>query len=134
MLQVPRAFPKDNGTISAAYAVNALEKTSNVQVTRSMIFVEFNQIFTDFRFHPNVCQFQGHRDDFMARHRSTTSNEIIVEFIAMGSFMRVSAMDTASLTEVFIQGPINADRGDLTELAKQKLAFVLAKKGHRAGR
>ena len=67
----------------------------------------------------------------MARHRRATENEIIVEFIAMGSIMRVSAMDTASLTEVFIQGPINANQDDLAELAKQKLAFVLAKKARR---
>ena len=78
--------------------------------------------------------FQGHRNSFMARHHRAMSSEIIVEFIAMGSIMRVSAMDTASLTEVFIQGPINANQDDLAKLAKQKLAFVLAKKGHRHGR
>ncbi len=93
-----------------------------------MTFIDFNQIFTNLRFHINISGFQGHRVEFMARHRSIETDEIIVEFIAMGSIMRVCAMDPATLTEVVIQGPINANRSDLTELAKQKLAFVLAKR------
>jgi len=44
--------------------------------------------------------------------------------------MRVCAMDPSSLTEVVVQGPISADRSSLAELAKQKLAFVMAKNGH----
>lgn len=48
----------------------------------------------------------------------------------MGSIMRVCAMDPRSLTEVVVQGPISADRSTLADLAKQKLAFVMAKKGH----
>ena len=52
----------------------------------------------------------------------------------MGSTMRVCAMDPATLTEVVVQGPINADRSSLIELAKQKLAFVMAKNGHRLRR
>ena len=43
--------------------------------------------------------------------------------------MRVAAMDPVSLTEVVIQGPIDTDRSRLVDLAKQKLDFVLAKKG-----
>ena len=70
----------------------------------------------------------------MARHDTPTSNEIILEFVAMGSTMRVCAMDPGSLTEVVVQGPINADRSSLAELAKQKLAFVMAKNGHRLRR
>ncbi|MGI9450470.1 MAG: DUF6898 family protein [Geminicoccaceae bacterium] len=70
----------------------------------------------------------------MARHDTPTSNEIILEFVAMGNTMRVCAMDPASLTEVVVQGPINADRSSLVELAKQKLAFVIAKNGHRLRR
>lgn len=66
----------------------------------------------------------------MARNHVSESNEIILEFIAMGSIMRVCAMDPSSLTEVVIQGPINTDRSTLAELAKQKLAFVMKKKGH----
>ncbi len=66
----------------------------------------------------------------MARYCKPTPNEIILEFAAMGNTMRVCAMDPSSLTEVVVQGPINADRGSLAELAKQKLAFVMAKNGH----
>ncbi|MGI9494365.1 MAG: DUF6898 family protein [Geminicoccaceae bacterium] len=66
----------------------------------------------------------------MTRHDKPTSGEIILEFVAVGSTMRVCAMDPASLTEVVVQGPINADRRGLAELAKQKLAFVMAKNGY----
>lgn len=45
----------------------------------------------------------------------------------MGHLMRVAAMDSESLTEVIIQGPLNADRNNLALLAKQKLDFVMAK-------
>jgi len=45
----------------------------------------------------------------------------------MGHLMRVTAMDSESLTEVVIQGPLNADRNNLASLATQKLDFVMAK-------
>lgn len=77
------------------------------------------------------CQHDGHGDDFMVRHHPSESNEIILEFIAMGSIMRVCALDPASLTEVVVQGPISADRSSLAALAKQKLTFVMAKNGHK---
>lgn len=70
----------------------------------------------------------------MARHRPSKSNEVIVEFMALGTIMRVCAMDPGSLTEVVVQGPISADRGSLADLAKQKLAFVMAKNGGRQRR
>jgi hypothetical protein len=70
--------------------------------------------------------------DLMARYSRPEPNEIILEFVGMGSVMRVSAMDPASLTEVVIQGPIGADQASLADLAKQKLMFMLAKK--RGGR
>ncbi len=64
----------------------------------------------------------------MAKDQTTETDEAIIEFTAIGSIMRVCAMDPVSLTEVVIQGPINADRGKLAVLAKQKLDFVLAKR------
>ncbi|MGH1483272.1 MAG: DUF6898 family protein [Geminicoccales bacterium] len=63
----------------------------------------------------------------MARKHSSESKEIIVEFTVMGHLMRVTAMDSESLTEVVIQGPLNADRNNLASLATQKLNFVMAK-------
>jgi Domain of unknown function (DUF6898) len=76
---------------------------------------------------PLYCQI-GPDNDFMARYQPAQSDEIIVEFTAMGNIMRVSAMDTESLTEVVVQGPINAQRSTLADLARQKLAFVMARK------
>ena len=67
----------------------------------------------------------------MARNRRRHADEIILEFVAMGSFMRVSAMDPASLTEVVVQGPISADRASLADLARNKLAFVMKRQGVR---
>lgn len=63
----------------------------------------------------------------MARHQSSKSNEIIVEFTVIGNLMRVTAMDSESLTEVVIQGPINTNRDNLAYLARKKLDFVMAK-------
>ncbi len=63
----------------------------------------------------------------MARHRASQSSDVILEFMAMGTVMRVCAMDPGTLTEVVVQGPISADRNNLADLAKQKLAFVMAK-------
>ena len=67
----------------------------------------------------------------MARNCTSASGEIILEFVAMGNTMRVCAMDPSSLTEVVVQGPISADQSSLAELAKQKLAFVMARNGRR---
>jgi hypothetical protein len=73
-------------------------------------------------------------DDFMTREELDLSNEIILEFTAVGGIMRVSAMDTHTLTEVVVQGRLTVDRSSLADLARQKLAFVMAKKGRRARR
>ena len=55
--------------------------------------------------------------------------EIIFEFQPMGHVVRVSAMDTASLTEVVIQGPASASQMQLQSIATRKLEYVLKKKG-----
>lgn len=56
---------------------------------------------------------------------TSSLDDIILEFTAVGGVLRVSAMDTASLTEVVVQGPVGSDRTSLANLARQKLAFVL---------
>ena len=43
--------------------------------------------------------------------------------------MKVSAMDTQSLTEVSIQGPANAPEATLQRNAMKRLEYVLKKKG-----
>ncbi len=56
--------------------------------------------------------------------------EIIVEFHApVGNFMKVSAMDVKSLTEISVQGPANAQQNILKRNALKRLEYVLRKKG-----
>lgn len=55
--------------------------------------------------------------------------EIIFEFYPVGQYMKVSAMDTKSLTEVSINGPINTPEETLKRNALRRLEYVLKKKG-----
>lgn len=53
--------------------------------------------------------------------------EIIFEFKPQGRYVRVSAMDPATLTEVAIVGDAARGRDELRETAARKLDYVLAK-------
>ena len=57
------------------------------------------------------------------------NREVIFEFQPIGNIMRVSAIDTATMTEAVIQCPITA--GDLAfkRAGLQKLEYILRKKG-----
>lgn len=55
--------------------------------------------------------------------------DVIIEFFPVGAFVKVSAMDTQSLTEVSIQGPANASKQTLERHALKRLEYVLKKKG-----
>lgn len=55
--------------------------------------------------------------------------EVIFEFYPVGQYMRVSAMDTATLTEISIQGPVGAPEETLKLNALKRLEYVLKKKG-----
>ena len=55
--------------------------------------------------------------------------EVIFEFYPVGSIMRVSAMDTATMTEISIQGPVNAGEAVLQKNALMRLEYVLKKEG-----
>lgn len=55
--------------------------------------------------------------------------EIIIEFRSVGSVVKVSAMDTQSLTEISIQGPASAGEEILKRNAVKRLEYVLKKKG-----
>ena len=55
--------------------------------------------------------------------------EVIIEFFPVGALVKVSAMDTQSLTEISIQGPANASRDTLERNALKRLEYVLKKKG-----
>ncbi len=55
--------------------------------------------------------------------------EVIIEFHQIGNFVKVSAMDTQSLTEIVISGPASASEGTLKLNALKRLEYVLKKKG-----
>jgi hypothetical protein len=55
--------------------------------------------------------------------------EVIIEFFPVGAYVKVSAMDTASLTEISIQGPASAGQEMLKRNALKRLEYVMKKKG-----
>jgi len=57
------------------------------------------------------------------------NREVIMEFFPLGSYVKVSAMDTQTLTEISIQGPANASQETLKANALKRLEYVLKKKG-----
>ena len=68
--------------------------------------------------------------DFRSTMASPLDNrEIIIEFHPVGNIVRVSAMDTQSLTEISIQGPANTPQEMLKRNAVKRLEYVMKKKG-----
>ncbi len=59
---------------------------------------------------------------------SNELDEIIIEIAVIGSAQRVTALDPVSLVEVVFQAPSSADRATITQLARQKLAYRLARR------
>jgi len=55
--------------------------------------------------------------------------EVIIELFPVGQFMKVSALDTKTLTEVSIQGPVTASEDILKRNALKRLEYVMKKKG-----
>lgn len=55
--------------------------------------------------------------------------EVIIEFHPVGIYMKVSAMDVQSLTEISIQGPVSTREDMLKRNALLRLEYVLRKKG-----
>ena len=55
-------------------------------------------------------------------------NEVIIEFHRIGASVKVSAMDTATLTEVSMVGPASASEAHLKQAVIKKLEYVMAKK------
>ena len=56
------------------------------------------------------------------------NREIIIEFFPVGTFVKVTAMDVKTLTEISIQGPATAPENLLKRNALKRLEFVLKKK------
>ena len=55
--------------------------------------------------------------------------EVIFEFIRLGGAVKVTAVDVATGTEAAIVGDPAAGETALKRLARQKLAYVMARKG-----
>ena len=55
--------------------------------------------------------------------------EVIFEFHPLGQYVKVTAMDTQSQTEISIQGPAGAGEETLKRNALKRLEYVLRKKG-----
>jgi len=56
--------------------------------------------------------------------------EVIFEFRPVGNIMRVTAMDTATSTEVVIQCPVTAGEATFKKNGLLRLEYVLRKNGH----
>ncbi|HXJ01011.1 MAG TPA: hypothetical protein VNH44_07295 [Micropepsaceae bacterium] len=64
----------------------------------------------------------------MATLRSSGGREVLIEIVTMGAYAKVTAIDSATGTEVSITAPSNAPRASLESAAISKLEFVLKKK------
>lgn len=60
---------------------------------------------------------------------SLKGREIYIEMHRIGQVVKVTAMDTSSLTEVVTQGPASAGEPALKEAAIRRLEYVMRKKG-----
>lgn len=66
----------------------------------------------------------------MTANSPMKNREVIFEFTPFGNVMKVTAMDTATLTEITIQGPLTAAKAVLENNALKRLEYVLRKNGH----
>lgn len=64
----------------------------------------------------------------MTDDKELAGREVIFEFFPVGNLVRVSAMDTRTLTEIVIQGPASASEDVLKRNALKRLEYVLRKK------
>jgi hypothetical protein len=66
-----------------------------------------------------------------AADRGRDAGEVFFEFTAIGSTVKVVAIDAATGTEVTVMGPANAAQADLERLALGKLRARLAREAGR---
>jgi hypothetical protein len=57
------------------------------------------------------------------------NREVIFEFIPIGPYVKVTAMDVKSLTEISISCPAGTHEGIMKQNALRRLEFVMRKKG-----
>ena len=55
--------------------------------------------------------------------------DILIEFVVQGAFVKVTAIDPVTGLEASIVGPANASQRVLAEQARRKLDYVAKKKG-----
>jgi hypothetical protein len=60
--------------------------------------------------------------------RTPADHGYIVEFVAIGSSVKVTAFDPVSLTEASVVAPASASQQDMAMLAVRKLEYVLGKR------
>lgn len=65
----------------------------------------------------------------MTAENPLAGREIIFEFFPIGAFVKVTAMDTKTMTEVSIQGARSASETTLKQNALKRLEYVMKKKG-----
>jgi hypothetical protein len=58
-----------------------------------------------------------------------SNREVFIEFHTIGQFVKVTAMDTASMTEISIQGSATSSEATLKTAALRRLEYVLKKNG-----
>lgn len=56
--------------------------------------------------------------------------EVIFEFRAIGNIMRVTAIDTTTMTEVVVQCPVSVGETMFKHQGLARLEYVLRKNGH----
>lgn len=64
-----------------------------------------------------------------ANTQNPFNREVIFEFAPIGNIVKVTAMDTETLTEVIIQGPKSVGQEILKRNAMKRLEYVMKKKG-----
>ena len=65
----------------------------------------------------------------MTQDNALAGREIIFEFFPIGAFVKVTAMDTKTMTEVSIQGARSAPETTLRQNALKRLEYVMKRKG-----
>ncbi len=71
----------------------------------------------------------------MTRHKDPDIRlpEVLVEMRPVGAYVKVSAIDPITNTEVCIVGDPKRTKEDLKQIAKAKLLYVLRKRAAKAG-
>lgn len=63
-----------------------------------------------------------------------TEREVFLEFQRIGTYMKATAVDARTMTEVSVMGPANGSQEMLKRTVLAKLDYVLKRQGGRTGR